>query len=365
MKTLIVYIFTIYISIGILACTGINMDNSRENSDNSSEAVAYMIIEDLLGKPGFMMYEIGSGEVKAVHYAEVCTGFGAVRFAGLLQDSATVRKLSERYMRVLDDDIENTANHVDVNVYGILPLELYMHNKNEKFLKQGLELADIQWKNPLSDGLTNQTRYWIDDVWMINSLQTQAFRVTGNTIYLERAAMQTDAYLKRLQQPNGLFHHGENAPFFWGRGNGWVAAGLAELLSELPQNNTYYKSILEGYKKMMYALLKYQSGDGMWRQLIDNKDAWKETSSTAMFGYAITVGVKKGILPESEFKQAYEKAWQSITGYINDEGQVTEVCVGTGKGTSTEYYLARPRSTGDFHGQAPLLWFAYSLLAEF
>ena len=334
-----------------------------KNDDMSPEEVGGKIIENLLGRPDFFMYDIESGTVHGIHYAEACTGFGAARFAGLLKDSLTVQKLSDRYMKVLNDSIINTANHVDVNVYGILPLELYRQTKNEKFMDQGLYLADVQWEEPLPDGLTNQTRYWIDDIWMINSLQVQAYRVTGRNIYLEKAALETDAYLKKLQQPDGLFHHGENAPFFWGRGNGWVAAGLAELLSELPESNVYYQPILDGYKKMMEALLKYQSDDGMWRQLVDNEDAWKETSSTAMFGYAITVGVKKGLLPEDRFKQSYEKAWNKLTEYINDEGEVTDVCVGTGKGTSTEYYLARPRAAGDFHGQAPVLWFAYSLLA--
>ena len=100
---------------------------------------------------------------------------------------------------------------------------------------------------------------------MIGSLQVQAFRVTGEMVYLERAALETDAYIQKLQQPNGLFHHGPNAPFFWGRGNGWVAAGLAEILSELPANNPHYGSIANGYRRMMKTILQYQSEDGMCR----------------------------------------------------------------------------------------------------
>jgi unsaturated rhamnogalacturonyl hydrolase len=101
------------------------------------------------------------------------------------------------------------------------------------------------------------------------------------------------------------------------------------------------------------------------RQLIDKEEAWKETSSTAMFGYAITVGVKKGLLSEDKFTPVYKKAWLSLVKYINKEGKVTEVCAGTGKGDNIDYYLNRPRNTGDFHGQAPVLWFAYSLLASY
>ena len=108
--------------------------------------------------------------------------------------------------------------------------ELYRHTKDEKFYKQGIELADIQWEDPLGNGLTRQTRFWIDDVYMIGSLQIQAYRISGEQKYLQRAALETAAYLEKLQQPNGLFYHGPEAPFFWGRGNGWMAAGLAEVI---------------------------------------------------------------------------------------------------------------------------------------
>jgi rhamnogalacturonyl hydrolase YesR len=331
-------------------------------ADQSPETVGRMITDDLFTRADLMMYT--SEQCTGVHYAEACTGFGAARFAGLTNDSSTIVKLSKRYMKVIDDRIANTANHVDVNVYGILPLELYIQTKERRFFEQGIDLADIQWKNPLPNGLTNQTRYWVDDIWMIGSLQVQAFRATGRQVYLDRAALEIDSYLQRLQQSNGLFHHGERAPFFWGRGNGWAAAGLAELLSELPESNPHYSSAVEAYRRMMNALLCYQSEDGMWRQLVDKEESWKETSSTAMFGYAISVGVKKGILSKPKFAAAYQKAWLSLVKYVNDEGKITNVCPGTGQSNDMDFYLDRPRTTGDLHGQAPVLWFAYSLLSD-
>jgi rhamnogalacturonyl hydrolase YesR len=267
-------------------------------------------------------------------------------------------------MRVLDEGIENTANHVDANVYGILPLELYRQTGNSRFYKQGIELADRQWTDPLPGGLTPQTRYWIDDVWMIGSLQIESYRATGDTVYLNRAVVETVAYLNKLQQPNGLFHHGPEAPFFWGRGNGWVAAGLAEVISELPEDHPQFGAIEEGYVKMMDALLQYQSEDGMWRQLIDVDSSWEESSCTGMFGYAIAVGVQKGILDARLFGPSYRKAWLSLTNHITKEGKVTDVCVGTGQSKQIDYYLNRPKVTGDFHGQAPVLWLAFCLMQE-
>lgn len=327
--------------------------------------IGKLITDDLLSRKEISFYPPELKLLTAVHYAEACTGFGAARLAGLIDDTATIRQLAARYNTILENGPENSANHVDANVYGILPLELYKWNGDERLLKQGLYLADVQWKDPLPDGTTKQTRYWIDDVYMIASIQAQAYRITGNMVYLERAALEADQYIRKLQKPNGLFHHGDNAPFCWGRGNGWMAAGLAELLSELPSSNPYYKSILAGYTKMMNSLLQYQSKEGLWRQLVDHEEAWIETSGSAMFGYAMTIGVKKGLLPKRKFEPAYRKAWLALIKYVNSEGKVTDVCVGTGQSKDVNYYLNRPKTTGDFHGQAPVLWFAYSLLRKY
>jgi unsaturated rhamnogalacturonyl hydrolase len=331
--------------------------------DRSPAAIGKLITNDLLSRKEIFMYP--ADMLTAVHYAEACTGFGAARLAGLLKDTTTPRKLADRYLTIIENGPENSANHVDANVYGILPLEIYKQTGDKRFLEQGLHLADVQWIDPLPDGTTKQTRYWIDDVYMIASLQTQAYCVTGNIVYLERAALEVNKYIERLQQPNGLFFHGENAHFYWGRGNGWVAAGLAELLSVLPKTNQYYKSILSGYRKMMNTLLQYQSKEGMWKQLIDHEEAWLETSSSAMFGYAMTVGVKKGLLSKKKFELAYKKAWNALTDYITIDGKVTNVCAGTGQSTDVNYYLNRPSTTGDFHGQAPVLWFVYALLNKY
>lgn len=326
----------------------------------SPEKVAALITEDLLSRTNFMMYQTPS--VTAVHYADVCTGYGALKLAGKMKDKTTMNKLIARYDRVLAEKIPNTANHVDANVYGILPLEIYLQNKKQDYLIHGIEFADGQWKDTFPDGLTSQTRYWIDDVYMIGCLQVQAYRATEQMVYLERAASEIDSYIRKLQQPNGLFFHGENAPFFWGRGNGWVAAGFAELLSVLPETNPHYRSIANCYTKMMKTLIDNQSDDGMWHQLIDHSESFKETSATAMFGFAMATGVKRGLLPEKPYAAACIRAWNALIGYLGDDGKMKEVCVGTGQSLDVNYYLKRPRTVGDFHGQAPMLWLASVLI---
>jgi rhamnogalacturonyl hydrolase YesR len=139
---------------------------------------------------------------------------------------------------------------------------------------------------------------------------------------------------------------------------------MAEMLSELPENHPERARILKGYKLMMSSLLKYQGKDGMWRELIDKDDAWPESSSSAMFAYGMIMGVKHGWLDAATYGPAARKAWIAVVGYVDQNHDVTQVCEGTGKKDSLEYYYQRKRRTGDFHGQAPVLWTAGALLAE-
>ncbi|MEI9968637.1 MAG: glycoside hydrolase family 88 protein [Terracidiphilus sp.] len=253
-------------------------------------------------------------------------------------------------------------DHVDDSIFGSVPLEIYIQTKDKKDLDYGLGFADRQWENPQPDGLSHETRYWIDDMYMLTILQLQAWRATGDKKYLDRDANEIVAYLDKLQQTNGLFYHAPDVPFFWGRGDGWVAAGMTEMLRDLPADHPQRARILAGYKLMMAALLKYQAPDGMWRQLIDHDEAWEESSSSGMFTFALITGVKNGWLDAATYGPAARKGWIAVTGFIDQNSDVTNICEGTGKFNSLDYYLERKRRTGDFHGQEPVLWAASALL---
>jgi unsaturated rhamnogalacturonyl hydrolase len=299
-------------------------------------------------------------------YSEVATWYGALSFAQLTADGELRDKLIKRFDPLLPGgpDTRNLggARHVDDEIFGVVPLEIAIQTKNAKLLEYGKLYADRQWESPLPGGLSGETRFWIDDMYMLTILQLEAFRATADKIYLDRAALEMVAYLDKLQRPNGLFYHAADVPVFWGRGDGWVAAGMTEILRDLPKDHPKRARIMKGYKAMMAALLKYQGKDGMWRQLIDSKEAWPESSSSAMFTFAMISGVKNGWLAAKSYGPAARKGWIAITGYIDQNGDVTSVCEGTGKRNDRQYYLERRRITGDFHGQAPLLWAASALL---
>src|SRR5215472_13940596 len=233
-----------------------------------------------------------------ISYPESVTWYGALTFAQLTADQALSRQLIERFEPLFgpDQKLIPPPKHVDLTVFGAVPLEIYIETKQQKYLDLGKEMADKQWVDPQQDGLTSQTRYWIDDMYMITIVQLQAYRATGDRRYLDRAALEMASYLDKLQQPNGLFYHAPDVPFFWGRGDGWVAAGMAELLRSLPATHPRRERIMAGYQKMMKSLLQYQGRDGMWKQLIDHPESWPETSYTGMFTFAMITGVKKGWL---------------------------------------------------------------------
>lgn len=302
---------------------------------------------------------------KVIGYPETCTWYGGLTFAELTGDKQLADGLIKRFDPLFteaESKLIPKSRHVDSSVFGALPLQLYMYTKDKKYLEMGQGIADRQWEQTTPEGLTKETRFWIDDMYMITALQVQAYRATGDKKYIDRAALEMSAYLDKLQQPNGLFYHAPDVPFYWGRGNGWVAAGMTEMLRSLPADHPQRARIMAGYQKMMKSLLDFQGKDGMWRQLIDKPESWPESSSTGMFTFAMITGVKDGWLHEDTYGPAARSGWLALVGYIDQNNDVTNVCEGTNKKNDMTYYLARQRRTGDFHGQAPVLWCASALL---
>ena len=342
--------------------------------DKSPKKIGLKVAEKYLNSPHSQFGRINQSESpKQITYPDVCTWLGGLWFAEATKNKKLFSRFEDRFQVLLRDErhLLPKANHVDNNVFGAVPLELYMQTGKQKYLDLGLKHADSQWVVPedatpeekqwADKGYTWQTRMWIDDMFMITAVQAQAFRVTGQAKYMDRAAKEMVLYLDELQLDNGLFNHSPEAKFTWGRGNGWMAVGMAEILRVLPKDNPDRERIFEGYHKMMSALLKYQEEDGMWRQIVDDEESWKETSGTGMFTYSMIIGVKKGWLNKKTYGAAARKGWLSLTDYINADGDLTEVCRGTSIKNSRDHYMNRPRIVGDLHGQAPLLWCAVAL----
>ncbi|MDR0413130.1 MAG: glycoside hydrolase family 88 protein [Dysgonamonadaceae bacterium] len=352
----------------LLSCTAREEGLSDFPPGAMPEAIGEKVCRNLLAR-GHMLHRN-----QWIHYAEVCTWYGALKYAEAVQDTSLCIRLKERFEPLFSVEKQHLPppTHVDWNMFGSLPLELYRLTGEPRYFDLGMAYADAQWAVPdtasaaekewAQQGLSWQTRLWIDDMFMITLLQSQACQATGNRVYIDRAAQEMAVYLDRLQRRDGLFFHSPDAPLYWARGNGWMAAGMTELLRYLPDDHPGRRRILDGYRLMMNRLLLFQRENGLWNQLIDAPEFWTETSGSAMFTYALITGVKRGWLEKKTFEPAARKAWLALTSFINAEGELSGVCVGTNANNDRAYYYDRPRTTGDFHGQAPLLWCVSALL---
>lgn len=218
---------------------------------------------------------------------------------------------------------------------------------------------------------TGTVELWDDTVYMIGMTLIGAYKASGDISYVEEFADQIIAHAEHLyDSQTGFWYHGwAETSFpaedvcsqygwnvnkahrnneFWGRGNGWIAMSLADVLEVLPAADRRYPQIRSMYEQMMNTLVKLQDRKtGLWRQLplhIRDKANFLESSGTAMFGYAMTKGVRIGVLPE-KCKEVAQKAYDGLIRHcLLDEGtpeiRLGRICAGTCIGDK-EYYYAR------------------------
>lgn len=332
----------------------------------------------------------GLGGRSHIHYAVVSLWVNLLDCAKLLGDEARVVALSRLFDPFYGEkkDLLPTFKHVDFNVVGALPLEIAILTGEKRARDLGLFYAERQWEEPKADdqatlfnyeilpfaerlewwkkGYSCQSRLWIDDMYMITALQTQAFRLTGDMKYVDRAAKEMCLYLDRIQIKDGpdagLFYHAPDVPYVWGRGAGWMAAGMPLLLKYMPRGHKDFPVILAGYRSMMDALKKRQAESGMWNQLVGDRNSWEEPSATAMFAYAFIEGVNNGWLDAAEFAPLAKKAYLAIVDSMDKYGNIRDVCAGTPKMNDRDHYLKRPHIHGDPHAQAPFVWMCRALI---
>ena len=224
------------------------------------DVVGKRVAENFLARP----LDFETGGTRTISNSEAMTWYGALRVAKLTHDTVLQRRLVARFEPLKRPGHPNVslAHHLDASIFGAVPLEIFMQTGDSACLRLGLGFADRQWENPTPEGYTTQARWWIDDMYMISLIQLQAYRATRDSRYLDRNARLMAAYLDSLQRPSGLFYHGPGASFYWGRANGWIAAALAEVLTDLPPVHPQYRRIMAGYTRMMPTALAYQSPEG-------------------------------------------------------------------------------------------------------
>jgi len=203
-----------------------------------------------------------------------------------------------------------------------------------RLARDGAKLASARKAN----GIAEYGQGWTDDMFMSSVILSR----TGD--YDASASLLSD-YAARLQRADGVFIHATDGPFAWGRGNGFAAMGLTELLTVLPPTHPARARLLEIYRKHMAAVQRLQSPDGMWREVLDEPGAYREETATAMIMTAMARGVRLGWLPAS-YRPTIDRAWRALAAHVKDDGTLFDVCTGTGVGPTKRYYLDRAAITG-------------------
>ncbi|MBM63888.1 MAG: hypothetical protein CL484_13155 [Acidobacteria bacterium] len=210
-----------------------------------------------------------------------------------------------------------------------------------------------------SPGVPEYGSGWSDDLF----LGTIAAVRAGDAAGLSAATRLITNYAARLQQPDGLFHHAADARVAWGRGNGFSALGLAEVLTSLSEDHAARSSIDGIYRRLMAGLKAQQAPDGMWREVVDVAGSYRELSVTSMVTTAVARGVRLGWLDES-YRVVAERGWRAVLAHVLSDGRLVDVCISTGAGPSQRYYLDRPAVNGaDDRGGAMVLGAALEMYA--
>jgi rhamnogalacturonyl hydrolase YesR len=185
--------------------------------------------------------------------------------------------------------------------------------------------------------------------------------LTGDRKYFDDAARQVIQYSDRLMNPaTGLFDHSwfahepADPKFYWGRGAGWAMMAIAELLSVMPEEHPQRAKVLEIFRRGAAGAAAVQSGTGAWHQLLDKTDSYLETSSTAMFTFAIARGVNRGWL-QPVYAPIAQSGWRALEQRVRPDGTLDGACVSTTAAYDAVYYYNRPTDPKAMQGFGAVL----------
>ena len=180
--------------------------------------------------------------------------------------------------------------------------------------------------------------------------------------YFEAAAAHLAFMQKLCLRPDGLYRHSPLNEAAWGRGNAFPALGMALMISALPL--TEREKPVADFRRLIDALLPFQTKNGMWRQVIDHPTAYEEYSATAMIAAALHQALREGWLKGAQYQRAVDRAWEAIKARTGSDGRLMDVCESTGKQPALEDYLRRTAIWDrDPRGGAMALFLAAELLA--
>jgi rhamnogalacturonyl hydrolase YesR len=190
--------------------------------------------------------------------------------------------------------------------------------------------------------------WWADALFMAPGTFVRAGAATSQSKYFDAMSTMwwdTTAYLQ--DAPSGLFwrdatYFNKTCPngqkMFWSRGNGWVVAGIARVLDDLPASHPAHGMFVSLLQQMAAALAPRQRSDGYWSSCLTDTTDYPEpeSSGTSAFVYAIAWGVNRGLLPAEQYGTVVQNGWNALVGAVDATGKLGWVQpVGAAPGPST------------------------------
>ena len=245
-------------------------------------------------------------------------------------------------------------------------IDLYKLEHRAERLDRALEVMCYQSKLPQHDFW-----WWSDALYMGMPIFSKLYTVTHDERLLDQqyeSFRWTDSLLfdteAQLYYRDGKYVYPKvktacnDGKSFWARGDGWVLAGLAKVLKDLPKDSKYRAFYIDRFRKLAEGVARCQQEEGYWsRSMLCEDDApGYETSGTAFFTYGMLWGVNNGILPASKYKPIIDKAWKYLsTVALQEDGSIGYV---QPIGEKPD-----PTKTVDAHSQAPFGTGAWLLAA--
>lgn len=200
--------------------------------------------------------------------------------------------------------------------------DLYNLEPDTQKIARAREVMEYQMSTPRNDYW-----WWADGLYMVMPVMTKMYNITKNPLYLEKLheyLVYADSIM--YDEESGLYYRDAKYVYpkhksvngkkdFWARGDGWVLAGLAKVLKDLPENDKYRPNYVERFRTMAKAVAACQQPEGYWtRSMLDPEHApGPETSGTAFFAYGLQWGINNGFLDAAEYQPVVEKAWSYLS----------------------------------------------------
>ena len=201
--------------------------------------------------------------------------------------------------------------------------DLYNLLPDDRRLRRAREVMDYQIATPDKDYW-----WWADGLYMVMPVMTKLYKITDNRKYLDKLyeyyqfadsiMFDKDAHLYyrdgKYIYPKHKSANGNKD--FWARGDGWVLAGLAKVLKDLPGDYRHRDFFETRYRQLADAVVACQQPDGYWsRSMLDEQHApGPETSGTAFFTYGLLWGINNGYLKDQKYIDAARKGWNYLSG---------------------------------------------------